>query len=83
MDILLAGLTNVLNSLTNDWIIPGALFAIAVTAILLMWKQKFRELVIFACIAAVAMTMVVGGNALFGKNGNLTKTATGVAKKVN
>lgn len=86
MDITLLStlaLSNLVNTAISDWIGPVFIGLVAVVAIILAWKRQFAAFITFAGIAVLAALFIFFGDALFGKNGNLSQAGRDVAKTIN
>lgn len=78
-----AGLSGLQTTLLNNWIKPVFIVAVAVFAVIFIKDRAWMKLIGFVGIAAIVGVLVFQGDAMFGKEGNLTKTAKDMAVQVN
>jgi hypothetical protein len=80
--ILGAGLTELWNSIRDNWIGPVFLAAVAVGAFMFIRSQQITKLIMFLVVAAVVGVLIFFGSSLFGTDGALSKMFGNTAKNV-
>lgn len=78
----LAGLSGLSDYLLNNWLAPLYFIALAVFAIVFLRNTSWTKIVSFIGVAAVVGVLMFAGPVIFGKDGNITKEATQISKKV-
>ena len=78
-----SGLSNLQNTVLNNWIQPIFLVAIAVFAIIFIKDRAWMKLIGFIGIAAVVAIPVFMGETFFGSDGKLSGVAEDAASQIN
>jgi hypothetical protein len=77
-----AGLTNLWESVRDNWIGPLFLAAVAIGAFMFIRSQQITKLIMFLVVASIVGVLIFFGDSLFGSNGALSKMFKGTANSV-
>lgn len=77
-----SGLARLWGTVRDNWIAPLFIAMVAVFALFFIKDRAWMKLIGFVGIAAVVGVLVFAGDALFGRNGNLTKTAKTLSQDI-
>lgn len=76
------GLSGIWNSFLNDWLRWIFIGMVAVFAFVFIKDRAWLKLLSFAGIAIVVGVFVFAGDIFFGRDGQLTDTATDLAREI-
>lgn len=78
-----SGLNGIVNELKDNWLAPVFILIVAGVSIMFLVQRELRKLAVFLVIAMLVGVLLFFGEAIFGKNGNLTNWGKKQATSIN